>query len=82
MLSAYMLLLVTICVECIYDVVGDYICCVHICCWWLYILNAYMLLVNSFTCYWWWNCWCKHVMEYDWCGLVISHGVCLIGVES
>jgi len=25
------------------------------------MLNAYMLLVNSFTCYWWWNCWCKHV---------------------
>jgi len=39
MLSAYMLLLVIIYVECIYVVVGDYICWVHICCcWWLYVL--------------------------------------------
>jgi len=34
-LSAYMLLLVIMYVECIYVVVGDYICCVHICCWWI-----------------------------------------------
>jgi len=39
---------------------------VHICCWWLYMLGAYMLLVIiyvyvhiccwwiSLTCYWWW----------------------------
>jgi len=39
MLSAYMLLLVIIYVECIYVVVGDCICWVHICCcWWLYVL--------------------------------------------
>jgi len=42
MLSAYML-------------IGEYICWVHIyCCWWLYTLCAYMLLVKSFTCGWWW----------------------------
>jgi len=34
MLCAYMLLVV-IYVACIY-VVGGYICCVHICYWWLY----------------------------------------------
>jgi len=48
MLNAYMLLVI-IYVECIY-VVGDYICWMHICCWWLYMLCAYMLLVKSFTC--------------------------------
>ena len=36
----------------------------------IYMLCAYMLLVKSFTCYWWWNWWCKHVLEYTWCGLV------------
>ena len=38
------MLLVILYVEYIY-VVGDFICWVHICCWWLYMLNAYMLLV-------------------------------------
>jgi len=33
---------------------GDYMHCVHICWWWLYMLCAYMLLVKSFTCDWWW----------------------------
>ena len=68
-----MLLLVTICVECIYVVVGDYICCVHICCWWLYMLNAYMLLVNSFTCY-----WCCYVGEsMYWNMLVWTCEICM-----
>jgi len=34
----------------------------------------YMLLVV--------NCWCKHVLGYVWCGLVILHEVCLVDVES
>jgi len=33
-------------------VVGVYICYVHICCWCLYMLRAYMLLVNFLICYW------------------------------
>jgi len=35
------------------DVVGVYICYVHICCWWVF---SYMILVLS--------CWCKHVLKY------------------
>ena len=34
MLSAYMLSLVIIYVECIYVVVVEYICCMHIYCYW------------------------------------------------
>ena len=55
---------------------------VYICCWWLYMLCsymllviiymlcAYMLLVKSFTCELVVNCWCTHVLEYNWCRLM------------
>ena len=34
----------------------------------------YMLLVV--------NCWCKHVLEYVWCGLVKLHEVCFVVSSS
>jgi len=61
---------------------GDYICWVHICWRWLYMLCAYMLLVKSFTSELVVNCWCTHVLEYNWCGLVKLHEVCIVVVES
>ena len=27
------------------------------------------------------DCWCKHVLEYNWCGLMKLHEVCIV-VES
>jgi len=60
---------------CAYMLIGDYICCVHISCWWLCMLCASLLLVNFFTCYGWWIVgvsmywitlvWtCKNCMKY------------------
>jgi len=48
MLSAYKLLMMIIYVECIYVVVGEYICWVHIC-WWWNLLHAIgvVLLVKA-----------------------------------
>jgi len=28
------------------------------------------------------NCWCTPVLEYNWCGLVKLHEVCIVDVES
>jgi len=61
-----MLLLVIIYVECIYVVVGDYICWVHICWWWnlLHAIGVVMLV--------------KACIGICWCGLVKLHEACLL----
>jgi len=69
MLCAYMLLVIMY-VVCIH-VVGDYI---YVVC--IYVVGEifYMRLVV--------NCWCTHVLEYNWCGFMKLHEVCIVVVES
>jgi len=28
------------------------------------------------------NCWCTHVLDFNWCGLVKLHEVCIVVDES
>jgi len=57
------------------------------------MLSAYMLMVNIYiVCIYVVgeifymrlvvNCWCTHVLEYNWYGLVKLHEVCIVVVES
>jgi len=69
MLSAYKLLLMIIYVECIYVVVGEYIYveCIYVVVGELYMLNTYMLVMKSFTCYW--CCFVGESMYWDYVGV-------------
>jgi len=63
-----------------------YVKCIYVD-WWLYMLSAYMLMVNIYVVGEIFymqvvNGWCTHVLEYNWCGLVKLHEVCIVFVET
>jgi len=75
LLCAHMLMVINY-VECIYVVGGDYICNLHICCWYF----SFMLLVmNMLVQAWMGICWFG-LVKFAWsmfcCGRVLVHTRC------